>query len=1045
MTYFCDGPKVLHIAFVYITSIKINILDILNLHFYFFLTETLEMLLGSISTDKKLVIDQIIGTSAKSPSNFVVQDNLVAYIASGGVVVSTIDASTKSITSQRFFCANKSSFAGQPGDFSPSSANAYLNMAYGEPHLNQESDKKDRYGFPIAVENEIVYGNITTQLESNENTSPSKLKDRVRSINCLAISPNKRVLAVGEIGYSPRILLFSLASDLSNNPVASIHEHSFGINAIAFSPDLRYFCSLGTTNDGFLNVWKYSTSAISLHATNKCSSVINQLIWHENLVITLGLRIIKVWLFEQDEQETAIKTKTAAIKGKNVLLGSIMNSNFIGGCALNNDEFLIHTNSQQLVLLKLNYDALKLIHLESPKFEFSNILVDYELGKLWFSSQTSNICSIDIGDLQPSSDTPSTPRQLSRSNTSLLDEACTVLKWANFDKENLIYLSSKEKIVLLDKTEREERTLVESVLNNISGVKTTYQKNVIAFSHDGTIKEVLESENTTINDVLKFELICNDVIQNSLTAVDSRDLKKSLILGDSYGQIYVIERNEAGSDKLYDIIYRTKAHSSSVTEIVYFETDEYEFFSSISRDRMIQIFYRLKTEELSQWDILQTFPTHTGNLLKLHYHNSRIYVCSTDRTISIHKIEFIDGQILVIQEKIITLKNSPISMKFFGDSLVVSTNDKNLLIYNNDDGFDFQRSIKLYNDKTNESLLIENFVVHGNILIISSSDKSIRAFNFNSGKPLSVCWGHLDSILHLFMNDDKDQVYSIGSDGCLFKWNLVLLTETASTPFDHKVDLPIDQETLPLYTKVTRKIISSNLAATSPRRKKSIQEDISVSPIDSEINRSPSPRLSNATMKRMEARKKLEPVPAIPPTPKIEHEPKEFSRPIVPVSRPSSPVRQRSSPVKSSPTKSPTRLAAKSVASPTRTISKRTLMTFHDGGPIRATYQDDFMEKSIAYLAIIKSRLPKATITAQEKQKLRTEVEELVGLLNDDPDAIELDLINDKENEVLQQFKGMNLNERKLTSPKGNDQLLERYSDKLVEMVGQKLDALMNK
>lgn len=968
------------------------------------------MLLGSVANDQKLEIDQVIGTSAKTASNFVVQDNLVAYLASGGVVVSTIDSKTKSITSQRFFCANRSSFTGQIDDLSPSPANAYLNMALGESNVTLEPEKKDSFGFPISLEIEIVYGsNFKSSLETNENTSPSKLKDRVRSINCLALSPNKKVLALGEIGYAPRILLFSLAPDLSSNPVASIHEHSFGINAIAFSPDLKHLCSLGTTNDGYINIWKFSTSAISLHATNKCSSVINQLIWHENLIITLGLRIIKVWLFEQNE-ESPIKVKTAALKGKNVLLGSLINSNFVGGCALSNDEFLIFTKSQQLLLLKLDFGALKLVHLESPIFDYSNILVDYELGKIWLSSETSTVNSIDISDLKPTSDTPSTPHQLSRCNTSQLDDG-GIIKWANLSEQYLIYLTSREKIVLFDKALNHKHTLVESVLNNISGVRTTYCKKKIVFSHNGNIKEITESEgNISIDHVIKIDLIGNETIQNGLTAVDSKDLSKSLIVGDSYGQIYVIKRN-VNDERPYETIYRTKAHSSSVTEIVYFEINDYEFFSSISRDRMIQLFYRKKSDEVSKWDILQTLPTHTGNLLKLHYHDSRVFVCSTDRTLSIHKIVVTDDQVQVLQEKIITLKNTPMSMKFFADELIVSTSDKSLLIYQNHDKFEFKRALKLHDEKINEYLLIEDFVVHDKTLIISCSDKSIRTFSYASAKPLSVCWGHLDSILSLFMNDDKNLLYSIGSDGCLFKWNLVALDH--QSPSETRVDLLDDQETLPLYTKVTRKIITTT-PAPSPRRKKSvIQDEVPASPVDSD--RSPSPRLSNATMKRMEARKKLEPVPSMVPTAKIAP---EYSRPIVP-----SAVRQ------TSPTRSPTRVLRP--VSPSRVITKRA-QTFPEGAAMRA--QDDFMEKSIAYLTIIKSKLPKATITTQERQKLRAEVEELANLLNEDCDSINLGLIN---NDFLQQFSKMSM--------KDNEFMLQRYSDKLVEMVGHKLDALVNK
>ena len=53
-----------------------------------------------------LNIKKIIGTSAKNPHQFFIQDDLIAYTASGGVVVCTIDIETNEVIAQRFFCAN---------------------------------------------------------------------------------------------------------------------------------------------------------------------------------------------------------------------------------------------------------------------------------------------------------------------------------------------------------------------------------------------------------------------------------------------------------------------------------------------------------------------------------------------------------------------------------------------------------------------------------------------------------------------------------------------------------------------------------------------------------------------------------------------------------------------------------------------------------------------------------------------------------------------------------------------------------------------------
>jgi WD40 repeat protein len=57
-------------------------------------------------------------------------------------------------------------------------------------------------------------------------------------------------LAVGETGYNPRVLIFSMSKDVpSDVPVAAMSEHTFGVRDVAFSPDSKYLASIGTANE----------------------------------------------------------------------------------------------------------------------------------------------------------------------------------------------------------------------------------------------------------------------------------------------------------------------------------------------------------------------------------------------------------------------------------------------------------------------------------------------------------------------------------------------------------------------------------------------------------------------------------------------------------------------------------------------------------------------------------------------------------------------------------------------------------------------------
>ena len=193
----------------------------------------------------------------------------------------------------------------------------------------------------------------------------------------------------------------------------------------------------------------------------------------------------------------------------------------------------------------------------------------------------------------------------------------------------------------------------------------------------------------------------------------------------------------------YKILYQVKAHSSTINEIIYFTFSNHQICCSISRDRMIQIFICPINE--TNWDLLQTIPIHNGNLLQIIHLQDKIYVCSLDRTISIHKLVFEEKEkeqeeqehsLRLYQEKIITLKSTPLCMKIFDNDLVVSTNDKSILVFDIVNNFELKRTLRLINDKINESLLVESFIKYRNLIIVWSNDKSLRAFIIKMVKKL---------------------------------------------------------------------------------------------------------------------------------------------------------------------------------------------------------------------------------------------------------------------------------------------------------------------
>ncbi|KAI5967919.1 hypothetical protein CANMA_002687 [Candida margitis] len=850
-----------------------------------------------LSHDYQLKIKRIIGTSAADRQQISVQDDLVAYTASGGVVVCKIDKETNSVVNQRFFCAN-SSYSNESKLQSSrlgavSSANAYLNMI--QTDYNSEEAVRDEYGYPIACQPIEIYGNsfspgdideypannASPSLSVTNQTSPSKLKDKVRSIKCIAISPNKRILAIGESGYQPRILIFSLAPSSQQSPVMAIYEHTFGISNLVFSSDSKFLCSLGVVNDGCINVWRVGSNSVQLQASNRCSNIIHKVIWQENIIVTIGLRFIKLWKFENGST-----TKPVILKGRNAHLGDFMNSNFIDMTLLNDDEILLVANCNQLLLLKLSFDSPKLVPLKSPDFEFCSLVADGPRELIWLGDRETSLAGISTESLFPinasavkpvSSPSTAVSNSLQQQLSGVfgieprqsLDKR--IIQISNFSSDYLLYLTTNEEIVFRSKELTKTQLLATSIIRQIGGVKKSYDGEYLAFSKSGTIEQ-FNPNSCDLAEIFQFGASEAEAIGDCLTAIEK--VGNLFVMGYKFGSLYIVQQDCDTAEVLFTV----KAHSSTINEIVCFQHGSYEIICSISRDRMIQVFAKIE----SKWDLLQTIPVHNGNLLEAIYHDGFLYVCSTDRTISIHSITT-DPSLMLTKVKSLTLKSTPVTMSIFDRDLVVSTSDKQVLVFDLDSNHDLKRSLKLFNDKVNESLLVEMMEKFHNLLIVWSSDKSIRGFDYITGRPVGVGWGHSDSLLGLFLIHDSvspdadPELVTIGNDGCLFSWRITESSATLRLGEEDNGKIILDDALAlspsPVFAKVARKILptvpksttSSTTAATSssPKKEKLLDrlEQVATGskpkvqlPASSPTPQSPTPKLTAATLRRIEAR-----------------------------------------------------------------------------------------------------------------------------------------------------------------------------------------------
>lgn len=715
--------------------------------------------------DPALRIERIYGTSSSNQRNFAVSLNLIAYIASGGVVVAQIDRPTGQCSNERFFCANNANIAQKQGGSAHSNAYSYLNMVQQQ----QSVDEKDSFGIPMLSQTVVIDEGLVSELSIGNNSPPKGQQQKMKSISCIALSPDEKLLAVGETGTHPRILLFSLAPDSNSFPFLSISEHNFGITALHFSPDSKYLLSVGETHDGFIFLWRLNGLNASIIGVNKCTSQINGVLWHDDNIITYGVRYIKVWKFEEFE-------KKSMIQGKNFILGNFINGNFVYATPVLNDnsedDLLILTSLGEICGYSYSTNTLTLRYVNQESERMGVVLSDQYTGNVWIATDTikqlpaselsSALIKVSDGSIDSPTKVKFTP-----------PIACVEQLTPNF----FVFITKNEEIQLFNSETNECTHLIDSLSKNVNGVKKTSCGKIISWTREGVLKSI-EHSTLDLRDLcaIQIQKIANKVIDNHITSLDMA-FSGDIVTGDAYGNLSI-------HDKDGSMTFNVQAHELSINNVAFFEIAAIQFIVSIGRDRMIQVFARTHEEGIEdispEWTIFQTLVHHRGNLLQSIYHNGKLYVSSADRSISIHKFEVDSGVVSIIKEKTISLKSSPTALNISDEELIVSTMDKQLTVFNLNT-LESTRSLKLL-DEDNDTLLVDNIVVTGpNQIVCSCSDKSIRIFNYLTGRQLCVNWGHSEPIK--FLLHSGDHLITLSNTGCLFSWSLIadaLLAQTST-------------------------------------------------------------------------------------------------------------------------------------------------------------------------------------------------------------------------------------------------------------------------
>lgn len=764
------------------------------------------------AANASLNLQHVIGTTTTGPTGFSCHAPSSTYAYCAGATVVLVKVGENDQVSQRFYKARPTA-----SSVNPSISFYDQSTPTGTPRSRRKSV------MPARVEG---YGSTPTgspfrEWSDDGNGQTWTARERIKAASSVSISPDGRLLAVGETGYNPRVLIFSTAEDaIANVPLSIMSEHTYGVRAVAFSPDGKYLATLGEPNDGFLFMWSVNvkTGSVKLHSANRCTTSISDMVWCGNTLITVGTRHVKAWRIAEPVKPSPSKKARLrlddsglaspapqTLTGRNVLLGNLVDELFSCAVPMSNTQTVVCTDGGHVCLLKDGDSGFTLTTMFRMKARISCATYENSSDKITVGDREGDLYAVPLPTTASENDVirmqgpDSTLRRFRASDGNpavsaiggvngqivLLDSSCCI-RLVRIESlrphMNRSFVSHNGPV----------RGLQLACSHNADGSYFTWSASgqVLFWDRSGVLLQsgqlVLEQINHVDEDLL-----------NELKVVRSLPRSNCYVAGDRLGILNLINGQDCA------VVNESRAHGSEIIDIAIYEGEDCTLVATSGRDRIVQLF-RATNDSL---ELAQTLDEHIGAVTGVSFsgNGDRLISASADRTIVVRdRFTKVVGDSRItayLSSRVVTLKATPLSMSLLADDpdgLIVSTMDRNVLKLNTFTGV-VSDAFKV-TDPENDDTVILNSICMGKSRVdgaprllvgCSSTDKSIRVYDLDREILLTRESGHTEGISDIALREDVDEatstvtrsIISTGLDGTIMTWSLVLApTPTLTTP-----------------------------------------------------------------------------------------------------------------------------------------------------------------------------------------------------------------------------------------------------------------------
>ncbi|KAI8359604.1 hypothetical protein B0O80DRAFT_440656 [Mortierella sp. GBAus27b] len=654
-----------------------------------------------------------------------------------------------------------------------------------------------------------------------------------KPISCLAFSPDGQYLAVGETGHQPRIFIIEVATQLL---VTELLGHSFGVQAVYFSPNSKILVSLGFQHDGFIYVWNWKTG-VQL-SSNKVTTKVNAISFSADgsYFVTAGLRHFKFWYLSDNatvKRGFSSGPAPQLLEGRAGTLGDQRNSNFVDAVCSKNGRLTYVVTSNGLLCAFNNDRAIeKVVNLDARGAYSVNLTKDalicactdgiirlYEPESLEF-----------IASLPKPPPVGSSPKDIKEEeeggegDKSRIVHADVLASQYDPTSNSLVCIYSDRTLVVWNITDYTKAVITRSHVfhsDSVWGAEIVPSTNAddgahqlppdtfLTYSSDGSIKfwnldesisalpptsdkdseQPARKSGGEVLRVLYVDEKCRSYIQ-APEIIDGMEPGFNIVpleCGIRTIKISPDGRHLATGDKQGNL----RVHSmSTFQQTTYQEAHDAEILAidftnpanegspyliaSAGRDRLLHVF-----DVQNDYHLLQTLDDHSSSItcIKFTADGSRMMSCGADKSVVFRNK---NQDAMAFQP----YHQAPGRSTFYemglhnsSQTISVVAGDRKITSFTLETG----KTIKSFKAelKSEEATLVEvcsmthmHLDPTGTIAVTSGSDKSIRIYDLLSGNCLADAICHSELVTSVRFMHTYDRVISTSADGCVLVWRV---------------------------------------------------------------------------------------------------------------------------------------------------------------------------------------------------------------------------------------------------------------------------------